>query len=419
MSLVENIEKNAKKVRFHTPGHSGKAEGAGLYDVTELSYSDNLLHPQGEIAVLEKKIASVYKAEACFISTQGATTSLWEAVFATKDRGDYLLIGAIHSSVYNALRAFSLRAYHVDRLTKDAALPASVKTAVVTSPDYFGNCLPLQELSDFLHSKGIAVICDAAHGSHFVFSDDFPPAANRFADLTVYSLHKTLPVTTGGSILVVNDEKYAEKCVLARKILHGTSPSYITLCSIEKAFEKSKEDYENEYREVFSYIKRFSENLKKPFSVAVSDDRTRLVITSPFFGADVAAALEEAGFVAEMSSKNKAVFIVTSANADRLNELVSAINTLDTVAFKPYQAEKIYYTEHKVPTLLTFGGDWEEVPLQNAAGRKLYVEVGLYPPGVPLAYSHDALTKEMIGVLSSHPNNRFGLSGNNVYVIKE
>ena len=76
MSLVAEIEKNATKARFHTPGHSGKAE-AGKYDVTELSYSDNLLHPEGEIAALEKKIASVYKAEACFISTQGATTSLW------------------------------------------------------------------------------------------------------------------------------------------------------------------------------------------------------------------------------------------------------------------------------------------------------------------------------------------------------
>lgn len=417
MSLVAEIEKNADKARFHTPGHSGKAETAGVYDVTELSYSDNLLHPQGQIAALEKKIASVYKAEACFISTQGATTSLWEAIFATKDRGEYLLVGKIHSSVYNALRALNLRAYHADEFNS-SDVPEGVKTLVITSPDYFGNCLPLKDICDVAHKKGIKVICDAAHGSHFVFLNELPPSATEFADFTVHSLHKTLPVTTGGSVLLVRDKSDVSACALARKILHGTSPSYITLCSIEKAFS-AVETYPQLYKEVLKSVEDFRRGLKHPFSVAASDDKTRLVLTSPFSGEAVAAALEKAGFIAEMSAENKVVFIVTPNNHKELSPLVKAINALDLGSLAGYQADISYYKEHKNPTLLTFGGNWEEVPLDKAVGRKLYVEVGLYPPGVPLAYSHDVLTEDAVAVLSSRPNNRFGLNGNNVYVIKE
>ena len=312
MSLVENIQENAQKVRFHTPGHSGQLDGVGIFDITEVSYSDNLLHPQSQIAALEQKIASVYKAEACFISTQGATTSLWEAIFATKDEGDFLLIGKVHSSVYNAMRAFSLRAYHVDELNENTIIPSSVKTAIVTSPDYFGKTLPLKNIGKRLHEEGITVICDAAHGSHFVFSDEFPPSANLFCDLTVHSLHKTLPVVTGGSVLLTN-EKWTEKCALARKMFHGTSPSYVTLCSIERAFS-DVEKYPIIYEKVVFHVKHFADGIKKPFSVVDSDDPTRLVVTSPFCGEEVSAALEKAGFVAEMSMDSRVVFIVTPYN---------------------------------------------------------------------------------------------------------
>ncbi len=415
MSLVEKIKKSSEKARFHTPGHSGKIN---QLDVTELSYSDNLLHPQGDIAVLEKKIASVYQAEACFISTQGATTSLWEAIFATKDRGDFLLIGNVHSSVYNAMRAFSLRAYHVDQWKEGMRLSLSIKTAIVTSPDYFGKCLPLQTICEDLHKRDVAVICDAAHGSHFVFSDRLPPSASLFADLTVHSLHKTLPVTTGGSVLLTRDEKLTERCALARKILHGTSPSYITLSSIEDTFSAENE-LRNGYEKVLFHVKQFCDGIKKPFYVVANDDPARLVLASPFSGSDVSAALEKVGFVAEMSADSRVVFIVTPYNYDRLPDLQKAINALDTAVFAPYKADDFIYTKHAEPTLLTFGGEWEEVPLFEAKNRKLYLEVGLYPPGVPLAYSHDILTPEMIDVLAAHPNSRFGMNGDNVFVLKE
>ena len=165
-------------------------------------------------------------------------------------------------------------------------------------------------------------------------------------------------------------------------------------------------------------MKQFVEGVKKPFFVEQNNDPTRLVLVSPFSGEEVASALEEAGFVAEMSSENKVVFIVTPYNYLDLNGLKEAVNGLDLSSFHIYDARDFEFCAHKTPTLLTFGGAWEEVPLTEAVGRKLYVEVGLYPPGVPLAYSHDVLTLDVAGLLQKYPRNRFGLNGNNVYVIK-
>ncbi len=420
MSLTENILRNADKVRYHMPGHSGNIP-AELFrcDVTELDYSDNLLSPQNEIAELEKKIASVYHAEACLISTQGATTSLFEAIFATKDRGDFLLIGPLHKSIYNAMRVFGLKAWHIDTLTETTKIPSSVKAAIMTSPNYYGNCLPLEKICAFLRQKGIVSIVDASHGSHFIFHEKLPHSATEYADLVVHSIHKTLPVITGGSLLLLRDKTFVSACGLARKLLHTTSPCYIITCSVEHAFSISKEEYHDTFTKMFAAVEEFRDLLKLPFVVENTDDKTRLVVSSPFSGFAVTAALEKAGFVAEMSSENKSVFFVTPDNYRTLPKLAQAYNGLDTTSFPDYMADKIFFTPHDEAVELTFGGEWEEVPLEQAEGKKLYYEVGLYPPGVPLAYSHERLTKKMIELLRTHPDRRFGVEKGNVYVLKE
>ena len=86
--LIGAIHGCADKIRFHTPSHAGKLSiDAAECDVTELSYTDNLLSPLSHISALEKNMASAYGAEACFISTQGATGSIFQAVFSVKDDG--------------------------------------------------------------------------------------------------------------------------------------------------------------------------------------------------------------------------------------------------------------------------------------------------------------------------------------------
>ncbi len=398
------------------PGHCGiLPENILACDVTELDYNDNLLSPQGGISDLEKNIASVYKTEACFLSAFGATNSVYQAIFITKDRGKFLLIGKLHISIFNAMRLFCKEAYHVDEVDENTVIPADVKTAVVTSPDYFGACKNLAVLCDILHKKGIDVLVDASHGSHFIFSDKLPDSATEYADLVIHSLHKTLPVMTAGSALLVKKKEYVAGGILAKKLLHSTSPNHAVICSVEKAFEKADE-YPKIYDEMLDAVKEFTEKLPKPFEVVARDDKTRLVVSSPFEGRDVMLAVERAGFVAEMSEENKVVYILTCNNYHALPDLLRAFASLDLSTLTPFEADKKYYTEHKDVTLLTFGGRWQMVPLREAEGKPLYFEVGLYPPGVPLCYSHEVLTAEKIRILEEHPNGRFGLQDGNVFI---
>ena len=61
--------------------------------------------------------------------------------------------------------------------------------------------------------------------------------------------------------------------------------------------------------------------MPSPYEVVKTDDPTRLVIASPYDGAEVCAELERRGIFAEMSYQNKEVFIVNPYNADKLHLL--------------------------------------------------------------------------------------------------
>ena len=109
--LFSSVVANREKIRFHTPGHSRPDERLLDCDVTELPYSDNLYRPEGPIKELETFLASAYRAERAFLSCQGATHNIFQAIYACLPYGAFLVVGDAHLSVYNALRVFSAKAY--------------------------------------------------------------------------------------------------------------------------------------------------------------------------------------------------------------------------------------------------------------------------------------------------------------------
>ena len=416
-TLTAEILKKTDVKRFHTPSHAGKIDlPLAQCDVTELSYTDNLLSPVSLLKTLEQNVASAYRAEACFISTQGATHNVLQAIYAVKEEGAFLIFGAAHASVYNALRALSLRAYHADKFDETVSIPSDVKTVVFTSPDYFGNTLPLEKIYPFFHEKNINVIVDSSHGAHFAFSSKLPVSATEYGDLVVVSLHKTLPVLTGGSALICK-RIFFDKCFLARKIFHTTSPSFPTLCSIEKAIETFSKDGEKLYEKVFSAIENFKNKLPPPFSVLETDDKTRLVLLSPYDGERVSEILLEKGFAAEMSYENRVVFIVNPYNFDALDGLLEAVSG---IVLPPFIKEDFPQKAHPKPTPMSFGLHAEAVPISEAMGRRSFLEIGFYPPGVPLLYAGDEITKEHIAYLSDEKAQKkvFGLENGKIYVVK-
>lgn len=413
--LYDSILSQSQKIRFHTPGHGELPADLLKVDVTELPYSDNLASPRGELKTLENFLASAYGAEAAFLSTQGATHNLHQAVYARKDDGAFLLVGKTHLSIYNALRMFGCDAYHVDKLTENDEIPADVRTVVFTCPDYFGDASDVEKTCRALREKGYVNIVDAAHGAHFAFSSKLPSSAPEYADLAVLSLHKTLPVLTGGSVLCCKKE-YAERARFCRNLLHTTSPNYMTMCSIELAVKRFLSEGEKIYDDIFSAVGSFASALRAPFTPEKTDDFSRLVVSSPYDGAAVADALFTRGFVVETSFENKVVLIVTCNNYYFLPTLCRVLNELP--AQKPYVPEKNLFRTHETPTRLRFGQKWETVDLSDAIGRKIFGEVGLYPPGVPLLYDGDEVTAEIASYLSENAEKTFGLENGRARVLQ-
>ena len=285
---------------------------------------------------------------------------------------------------------------------------------IVTSPDYFGNTLPLDKISASLHDKGIDLIVDSAHGSHFAFSDKLPVSATEYGDLVILSLHKTLPVLTGGSLLVCK-ERFVSRAAYARNLFHSTSPNYMIMCSVQNAiadFEKNGQRY---YTDVFYAVENFKNALLSPYKVEHSDDYSRLVVSSPYDGEEVYKAIVDRNFVPEMSYANKVVFIVTCHNYYHLGLLARMFNELPT--FSLYR-DDAPFKKHDKPTRINFGTDWETVNLADSVGRKLFNRVGIYPPGVPLIYDGDEITSEDVKYLTERIEKTFGLENGRVRVLK-
>jgi arginine/lysine/ornithine decarboxylase len=101
--LLENAQK--PHFSFHTPGHK-----VGAWDITELSFSDNLSCPRGCIAEAEQDIAKILGAEKSFILTDGSTAGVLSMLYTVKALGAHTVAVCenSHKSVFNGCAVLGL-----------------------------------------------------------------------------------------------------------------------------------------------------------------------------------------------------------------------------------------------------------------------------------------------------------------------
>ena len=115
---------------------------------------------------------------------------------------------------------------------------------------------------------------------------------------------------------------------------------------------------------------------------------------------------------------NTVVFIVNPYNYEFFPALVDTINDLPELP--AYEPVPFTQAKHETPCLLSFGGEPEAVEPVDAVGRTVYSEVGFYPPGVPVLYAGDVVTKEHAELLSDKNRQKyvFGLESGKILVVK-
>ena len=91
----------------------------------------------------------------------------------------------------------------------EAAMDAhpDAKAVFVNNPTYYGICSDLRRIVALAHSRGMLVLADEAHGTHFYFSDLFPVSAMEAgADMAAVSMHKNGGSLTQSSFLLIGSE---------------------------------------------------------------------------------------------------------------------------------------------------------------------------------------------------------------------
>lgn len=399
---IANMLRKQKKrhISFHTPGH--KQRGA---DITELSYSDNLLSPSGVIARAEADVAQILRADKSYLLTDGSTCGVHAMLYALKTAGvKRVAYGAYsHKSVKEGCRMLGLEGVELESgngfyqpsLEELARGVEEADALLLTSPDYYGFFPLLEEAKTLCARADKPLVIDGAHGSHLHFTKNY---AGNYACMWVDGVHKSLPAMTQGAVVSAKTQAWAERLGEAVSVFRTTSPSYPILASVEYAVKYPRNQA----------IERAAEAFKREVDAYPNEDWSKILVP---FGACcefAQAYLERHGVYAEFNDGNFLMFYLSPMSKARdllrLKRLLKAIPRGETDIERKAASAR--------------GGETEWIPLSESAGKTCAAECGIFPPCIPLVRCGEIVTADKAERLA-RANSTFGLSDGKILVYAE
>lgn len=434
--LTAYAEQNA--TRYHMPGHKGS--GSGIlsdiypYDITELSFSDNLTNPNGVIDNAEKDLASLVGAKRSRILTGGSTLGVLVSVFAAKayykgEKSKLIICKSSHKSVYNILGLLGIEPIFLPEKIIDGLpfpdlnnLPELCDNGVIgalfTSPDYFGRCLDLEKISKILKQNGKLLIVDGAHGAHMPFVQP-ELYAGRYSDIWVDGAHKTLKTLTQGALLCINNTALLDYAEEGLSIFSTSSPNYLITGSVEDGYKSFAELDKTLFEEVKKAKAVFGERLSRGYSMIKSDDILKLCVDlhENADGARMGEYLEKNNIYAELAAGRFLIFMLAPTfDYDSAKKLVELLNGYKESVKVSKIKNKECAPKRALPYVMAKKCDFEFIDLKDAKGRISAGEVGLFPPCFPLIVAGEVFDNRLIGELLN--KNTFGIGNGKVKVVK-
>ena len=395
-------------ISFHTPGH--KRKGA---DITELSYSDNLLSPHGVIKAAEEEIARRLGAYRTFFLTDGSTAGVHAMLYALKEKGvkRIALSPYSHPSVIGGCKLLGLTPVYFTA-DKRAGIPqqpsreqmqAGLENAdamLLTSPDYYGFFPDLAFAKELCRQQKKPLVIDGAHGSHLHFEERY---AGNFADLWVDGAHKSLPALTQGAAVSCKQEEWAASLEEGVRLFHTSSPSYPILASVEEAFLYPRN----------GQIEALSQDLKKSVGAVPNEDWTKVLL---YYGENanrVERFLEKRGVYPEFNDGNYILFYLSPCTKEgELKKLKKLLQQCPAPLVKGAGDEAPDWGQ------VEEGAPIEYIALSEAEGRVCACDIGIFPPSLPVVRKGEKISWAAIGRLVG-ATHTFGLSDGKVAVYSE
>ena len=446
---------DSKPTSFYMPGHK---HGRGFpqefidyipqIDVTEIPGTDNLHFPESIIKEAQDLTAELFGAKHSFFTINGSSCGIMATIMCLCKHGDKLVVGRnCHKSVIAALtlagaipvyispeynEEFGISAHITPEAIEKALLdnPDS-KGVLITSPNFYGVCSDIREISKVCHKYKLPLIVDEAHGPHLKFHEKLPESAMEGgADICIQSAHKTLLALTQASFLHVNSEFInLTKLKHYLVMLQSTSPSYILMASLDIARHIVAEKGERLLGELLENIDLLKEKMQKLSKLSIADEKTDVFNFDPTRIVVHTRKLGITGFELdrllrtrfnvqpELCDLYNVVFITTmDNNKEDFEALFNALSVIheenknrDELPLKNMRLDVIpeqVYLPAKAFSLAS-----KRVALSEAEGRISTAAVVPYPPGIPVLCPGEKISKhsveyiEMILDLGGNVNN--------------
>ena len=429
MSLKKTLENYSKSnmYPFHMPGHKRQLGGVYKIDMTEVDGVDDLHDASGVIAEEQQRMARLFGADESRILVGGSTVGNLAAIYASCKEEDSIVIQRnSHKSVYNGVMLRHLKCSYIGpdvfengifkavtfEQVKDAVEKVDAKAVVITSPTYEGFHAPVKAISEYCANKGIILIVDQAHGAHLGFHESFQGSSVGLADITIQSLHKTLPSLTQTAAMHVTGNRISiSKVQAALDIFETSSPSYVLMNSVSQCLDVLEKD-----SELFG---KYVDNLKDFYTICgelkhlqlICDetdkkDLGKLVISTENTnrtGVELAKILREKYELETELSSFAYVLAMTSIldSKEGFARLKRALIEIDATLSNGkiiVPNLKLSYKK-KMEIYEAKAGDEIAVPLNKGKGKISAAMVCLYPPGAPIIVPGEEITQEAITVI--------------------
>ena len=430
--------------RFHMPGHKGEplfhtfAEVFAI-DFTETYGTGNLYLGDGPIRDAEVAAALYFGAADCFFLTGGSTQGIMAMLAAAVGRGGSVLLDReCHKSVCHACALLDITPYFVsapllEPFAVSGELPAQaveqqlvahpdIRAVLVTSPTYYGVRRALPALADLCRAFGKLLLVDAAHGAHFP-AVGLPAPIAEGADMAVLSMHKTLPCLGQGAVLL-SGKGVDRRALRENTALFGTSsPSYPVMASIDLARAYTEGPGRDAYRSSAEACAALREYIGRRTGFTALDethfpalDPCRLTVCTA--GTDATGhrladmLWSEYGVACEMADDRNAVFILTGADTGaslhRLRRGLRRISARRHETLPPPAAAPFPPAERVMRVRDAWFANTGRVEPAAAEGLVCARPVTPYPPGVPLLWPGEKITRAHIELIRERWYNEIG-----------
>ncbi len=436
--------KRMRIVPFDVPGHK---RGRGNIELTEflgqqcmdvdvnsMKPLDNLCHPVSVIKEAEEIAAEAFGAANAFFMVGGTTSAVQSMIMYACKGGDKIILPRnVHRSAINALILCDAVPVYVnpdvnnqlgialgmsiEQVEKAIEENPDAKAILVNNPTYYGICSDLRRITELAHSKGMLVLVDEAHGTHFYFGDNFPVTAMAAgADIASVSMHKSGGSLTQSSFLLMGERVNSDYMRQVINLTQTTSASYLLLSSLDisrrklalqgrEIFSRTVElaQYAREEINAIGGYYAYSKELVNGSSIYDFDVSKLSIFTLPIglAGIEVYDLLRDE-YDIQIEFGDIGNILAYISVGDRIRDIERLISALAEIKRRFGKSGADMLTQEYINPIVAetprkaFYADKISLPLDEAVGRVCSEFVMCYPPGIPILAPGELITEEII-----------------------